>query len=184
MKQRRWGIYKLQGSGAFTFHSPHLYLTGPEGEALFVNDMSLPSPFLLHSLTIPSPTQCLAVPPHEANTRCKAKTVKNKKDEEEAKEDTGRSSSAENICKWCDGETQRNYYSHRLNISKNTMLQHLGIHCMKKSLESLRWSRNSPPFMGPEGSLPCSQQPTNGLCPESDECSPRPPTLFPSNVLE
>jgi len=33
--------------------------------------------------------------------------------------------------------------------------------------------------MEPEGSLACSQGPTTGPYPESDEISPHPPTLFP-----
>jgi hypothetical protein len=31
------------------------------------------------------------------------------------------------------------------------------------------------PFMEPEGSLPCSQQPATGPCPEPDDSSPHPP---------
>jgi len=38
-----------------------------------------------------------------------------------------------------------------------------------------------PPFMEPEGSLQCSQQPTTGPCSEPDESSPDPPTLFPQD---
>jgi hypothetical protein len=43
----------------------------------------------------------------------------------------------------------------------------------------LSYSRNSPPYMEPEGSLLCSQTPTIGSYPESDESNPHPPTLFP-----
>jgi hypothetical protein len=32
--------------------------------------------------------------------------------------------------------------------------------------------------MEPEGSLPCSQQPAAGHCPDPDEQSPQPSTLF------
>jgi hypothetical protein len=39
--------------------------------------------------------------------------------------------------------------------------------------------KNSPPSMEHDGSLPSSQQPTNGPHPEPDEASPHPPTLFP-----
>jgi hypothetical protein len=38
-------------------------------------------------------------------------------------------------------------------------------------------SRNSLSFM--EGSLPCSQEPVTGPCPELDAFSPHLPTLFP-----
>jgi hypothetical protein len=40
--------------------------------------------------------------------------------------------------------------------------------------------------MGPEGSLPCSQEPATGSCPEPDASSPHFPTLFPkihSNII-
>ena len=53
---------KVSGSGSFTFHSPHLYLTGPEGEALFVNAVPLPYPFLLHASTEPSPNLACGLP--------------------------------------------------------------------------------------------------------------------------
>jgi hypothetical protein len=39
-------------------------------------------------------------------------------------------------------------------------------------------SRNSPPFIEPEASLPCSQEPATGPI-EPDESNPHPPTLFP-----
>jgi hypothetical protein len=39
-------------------------------------------------------------------------------------------------------------------------------------------SRNSPPFMEPESSLPCSEQPATGLFPESDESSLHSETPF------
>jgi hypothetical protein len=35
-----------------------------------------------------------------------------------------------------------------------------------------------PPFIETEGSLPCSQQPATGPCPEPDESSAQLPTLF------
>jgi hypothetical protein len=37
---------------------------------------------------------------------------------------------------------------------------------------------NSPPFMKPEGSLPCSQEPANGPHPTPDELSLRYPVFF------
>jgi len=39
--------------------------------------------------------------------------------------------------------------------------------------------RNSLPFMEPEGSLPCSQEPTAGPCPEPDASSHDLPTDLP-----
>jgi len=44
--------------------------------------------------------------------------------------------------------------------------------------ESLSYSRNSLPATEPEGSLPCSQEPTICPCPELHESSPHLPTLF------
>jgi hypothetical protein len=43
----------------------------------------------------------------------------------------------------------------------------------------IRYSRNSPPFMEPKDSLPCSQKPTTSYYPEPDQSSPDPTTLFP-----
>jgi hypothetical protein len=53
--------------------------------------------------------------------------------------------------------------------------------CSRALLEKqiITQSRNSPPFMEPEGSLTCSHGPVNSLCPDSDESSPHPLTLFP-----
>jgi hypothetical protein len=36
-----------------------------------------------------------------------------------------------------------------------------------------------PPFMDPEGSLPCSQRPDNGAYPKPYKANPHPPILFP-----
>jgi len=37
--------------------------------------------------------------------------------------------------------------------------------------------------MEPEVSLPCSQEPTNGLNPDPDASSPQPATLFPQDTF-
>jgi hypothetical protein len=37
--------------------------------------------------------------------------------------------------------------------------------------------------MGPEGSLPCSQEPATGPYPESDETNSHTQTLFPKNLF-
>jgi hypothetical protein len=42
-------------------------------------------------------------------------------------------------------------------------------------------STNLPPFMGSEGSLPCSQQPATGFCSEPDASNPQLPTPFPQD---
>jgi hypothetical protein len=42
----------------------------------------------------------------------------------------------------------------------------------------LSWSRNSTPFMEPEGSLPRSQQPATSHYPEPDESGPHPHSPF------
>jgi hypothetical protein len=49
-------------------------------------------------------------------------------------------------------------------------------------LEKHSRSRNSPHFMEPEGSLPCSQEPASSPYPEPDESTPQPHTLFLINV--
>jgi len=46
----------------------------------------------------------------------------------------------------------------------------------------LRWLGNFLPFMEPEGTLQCSQEPATGLYNESHEYSPHPDTLFPSGT--
>jgi hypothetical protein len=38
--------------------------------------------------------------------------------------------------------------------------------------------------MEPEGSLPCSQEPSTGLYPEADESSPWHPILFPKDLFQ
>ena len=43
--------------------------------------------------------------------------------------------------------------------------------------------RNSPRITEPEGSLPCSQKPDNGLYLVSDEASPKNPTLLTTSIL-
>jgi hypothetical protein len=47
-----------------------------------------------------------------------------------------------------------------------------------RSLQSLSWPRNSLPFMEPEGSLPCSQEPATCPHPEPDKFSPHSWILF------
>jgi len=44
---------------------------------------------------------------------------------------------------------------------------------------SLGWAGNPSPFVEPEYSLPCSQEPTAVPCSEPDESSPELPTLDP-----
>jgi len=54
-----------------------------------------------------------------------------------------------------------------------------------RSWQSLSYA-NSPPFMEPEGSLPCSQEPITGLNPKPDESCPHLPPYFHnihSNVI-
>jgi hypothetical protein len=43
---------------------------------------------------------------------------------------------------------------------------------------SFSWSRSFPPFMEPEGSMPCSQEAATVTYPEPDETSPYPIFLF------
>jgi hypothetical protein len=123
--------YKLQGSGAFTFHSPHLYLTGPEGEAVFVNAMSVLSPFLLHALSLISERTVWLYHLTRRNSRkyCNAKTVKNG-DKVQSKWTEGRLATAEIPARGAMGR-QRNYCSHIVCTSKTSILQHLGQRCRK-----------------------------------------------------
>jgi hypothetical protein len=44
-------------------------------------------------------------------------------------------------------------------------------------------SRNSQHFMEPEGSLPCSQEPSTGLFPEPDQSNPHHPPLKATAIL-
>jgi hypothetical protein len=53
-----------------------------------------------------------------------------------------------------------------------------GAESFLRSWQSLSQSGNFLPFMEPEGSLPCTQQPATGPYPEPDEFSPHLPTLF------
>jgi hypothetical protein len=47
-----------------------------------------------------------------------------------------------------------------------------------KKLIVTRLVKELPPFMEPEASLPCSQQPATGLYPEQDATRPQIPILF------
>jgi hypothetical protein len=51
------------------------------------------------------------------------------------------------------------------------------INSMEKKLIVSQLVKN-PPFMGPEGSLTCSQQPATGPLPEPDQSNPHHQTLF------
>jgi hypothetical protein len=48
-----------------------------------------------------------------------------------------------------------------------------------KANSTLSYSRQSPPFMAPEGSSPCSQEPAAGPCPKPDESNPHFKHYFP-----
>jgi hypothetical protein len=53
-----------------------------------------------------------------------------------------------------------------------------GAESFLRSWQSLSWTGNSPPFMEPTDSVPCSQEPSTSPCLEPDESSPYPQTLF------
>jgi hypothetical protein len=53
-----------------------------------------------------------------------------------------------------------------------------GLIWSSRVLEKLSYSRNSPPFMEPVGSVPCSQQLATCPCPEPDESNQLPSVLF------
>jgi hypothetical protein len=48
---------------------------------------------------------------------------------------------------------------------------------------TLSSSRNSPPFMEPGGSLPCSQEPATRPYPETDEYCPHPHPVYIRSIL-
>jgi len=60
----------------------------------------------------------------------------------------------------------------------------LHLSCQQQQLWSVQWntslskSRNPPPFTKPGVSLPCSQEPATGLCPESVISSPHHHIIF------
>jgi hypothetical protein len=49
--------------------------------------------------------------------------------------------------------------------------------------ESRSPPRNSPPFMEPEGSSPCSQEPATCACLQPDESNPHAPAFFRRSIL-
>jgi len=51
--------------------------------------------------------------------------------------------------------------------------------CTSSKANSHSSSQKFPPFMEPEDSLPCSQEPANGLNPESGAVNPHLPNLLP-----
>jgi hypothetical protein len=50
--------------------------------------------------------------------------------------------------------------------------------CPSWEADSRSVSQEIPRLMEPKDSVPCSQEPATGPCPEPDESTPHPPTLF------
>jgi hypothetical protein len=59
--------------------------------------------------------------------------------------------------------------------------QLLGTESFLRSYELVGYSRNSPHFMEPQGSLPHSQEPAICPCPEPDQSCPCPPPNIPTS---